>query len=98
MIIPLANLNFPRVLAYLLARSMSPTIFPQALEVASIGHYLSTIAMWLPIFKLSFFDTTIQPTTSPNTIFFLRRVINLTLVVVSTDPFVLDYQLTRYNG
>ena len=75
--------------------AVSPSMLPEAFVVAAICQYFSTEAVRFAIFELAFFDSTVYPTTSTDSIFFGTIRIDLSIIIISTYKLIINIYFGR---
>ena len=89
--------TFESVICFFRSFTVSPSIDPHAFEYSAIFKDLSQETMRLAIFKLAFFDATVVPASATDAIFLIGFLINLTVIIIWTDPFILYVESLCYK-
>ena len=84
--------TYDTIMWLFISLAMSPAFDPHALKEATVFENCPAEAMRLPIFKLTLFDASVVPASAADSIFLVGFFVDLTIVIVSTNPVVLNVE------
>ena len=94
--VPCSN-TFESVNCFFRSFTVSPSIDPHAFKYSAIFKDLSQETMRLAVFKLALFDATVVPASATDAIFLVGFLIDLTVIIIRTDPFILYVESLCYK-
>ena len=89
--------SFETILGNFLPFSFSPTFWPHAFENGTVFENLSAVTVRLTVLELAFLDSSVVPASTTYAVFLVGYVVNLTIIVICTYPFVFYIESLGYK-